>query len=91
MPLSRSERKLRARAAAHTMHARNDVQATTKAGRDAFLARFEREVDPDETLDLTERSRRAEHARRAHFAALALKSATARRKRREQSSGNGAA
>lgn len=67
------------------MHATHDSRRTSAAGRRAFLDRFEREVDPDGTLPPAERSRRAEHARRAYFAGLALKSATARRKRRESS------
>lgn len=43
------------------------------------MARFEREVDPDGVLDEEERARRADHARRAHFTALAYKSAKVRR------------
>jgi hypothetical protein len=50
--------------------------------RQAFLDRFEREVDPDGTLPPAERARRAEHARKAYFAKLALKSAQARRRRK---------
>lgn len=68
--------------AAHMMNARNDPRVTTQAGRAAFLARFEREVDPDGRLNPEERDRRAAHARRAYFLALSLKSAQARRKRR---------
>ena len=49
--LSPAERSLRARLAAHTMHARNDARQTTVAARTAFLARFEAEVDPDGALD----------------------------------------
>jgi hypothetical protein len=80
--LSPAERSLRARLAAHTMHARNDAGQTTVAARTAFLARFEAEVDPDGALDPEERRRRAEHARRAYFTRLALASAKARRTRR---------
>lgn len=72
------QRTLRARIAAHAMHARHDTQKTTSAGREAFLARFEREVDPDGTLPPAERARRAEHARKAYFTGLALKSSRAR-------------
>ena len=81
--LSPAERCLRARLAAHTMHARNDARQTTRAARTAFLARFEAEVDPDGALDPEERRRRAEHARRAYFTRLALASAKARRARRQ--------
>lgn len=45
------------------------------------MAKFEREVDPDGILTPAERTRRAESARKAYFARLALKSATARRRR----------
>ena len=56
-----------------------DPSARTAPARRAFEQRFEDEVDPDRTLPDAERARRAEHARKAYFAALALKSARARR------------
>lgn len=61
-----SERVLRARLAAYTMHARYDTRETTAAARAAFLDRFEHEVDPDGTLSAAERQRprRRKHARR---------------------------
>jgi hypothetical protein len=77
--LSPAERSLRARLAAHSMHARHDARETTAKARATFLARFEREVDPDGTLPPQERARRAEHARSAYFARLSLASARARR------------
>jgi hypothetical protein len=46
-----------------------------------MLDKFERLVDPDGTLPAAERTRRAKHARTAHFKRLALKSAQARRRR----------
>jgi hypothetical protein len=64
------------------MHAKYDSRQTSANGRAAFLTRFEREVDPDGTLDPQERARRAEHARSAHFARLALASAKAKRQKR---------
>jgi hypothetical protein len=63
----------------HRRHAQG--KTSTSAGTSAFLARFEREVDPEGVLPLEERARRAEYARKAHFADLALKSARARRGR----------
>ncbi len=72
---------MRARAAAYALHARTDPRETTRAARHPFLARFEREVDPDGLLPHSERSRRAEAARKAYFTALALKSSRARQKR----------
>ncbi len=80
MALTPSERSLRARLAAHTLHARVDPTAHTAPARKAFLARFEREVDPDGILSTAERARRAEHARKAYFTRLALRSAQARRR-----------
>jgi hypothetical protein len=46
------------------------------------MARFEREADPDGTLDPAECARRAEHLRRAYFAKLALASSRARAARK---------
>jgi hypothetical protein len=80
--LTPEQRKLRARLAAHTLHAKvTDPAAHTAAARREFLNRFEREVDPDGVLSPDERARRAEHARKAYFARLALASAKARRGR----------
>ena len=77
--LTPAERSLRARIGAHKLHEQG--KTNTAPAREAFLSRFEREVDPDGALDPAERAKRAEHARKAYFAGLALKSATARRKR----------
>lgn len=77
--LTPSERSLRARMAAHALHAKGATN--TAPARKAFLERFEREVDPDGVLDPQERARRAEHAKKAYFAKLALASSVARRKR----------
>ncbi|GAA4238143.1 hypothetical protein GCM10022254_52860 [Actinomadura meridiana] len=57
-----------------------DRKKRTKPGRDAFLARFEREVDPEGALPLEERQRRAELAKRAYMLRLAKRSAQARRR-----------
>jgi hypothetical protein len=61
--------------------ARHPADELTRAARDGFLARFEREVDPQNALAPEERARRAIAARRAHMARLAHKSAQARRRR----------
>lgn len=69
-----------ARIASHAMWAHcNDPAAHTLPAREAFLYRFEVEVDPDGALPPAERARRAEHARKAYFLRLALKSANARK------------
>ena len=88
--LSPSERKLRARLAAHSLHAKvADPVAHTAPARAAFWARFEREVDPDGTLDPAERNRRAEHARKAYYTRLSFQAAKARRSNRENAEGAG--
>jgi hypothetical protein len=53
--------------------------ARTRPGRQSFLSRFEREVDPHGTLPPEERRLRAQHALRAHMLRLAKRSAAARR------------
>ena len=71
--------------AAHMLHARiTDPAAHTKPARTAFLSRFEREVDPDGTLDSQERARRAEHAKKAYFLRLAQESRKARAAKRNK-------
>jgi hypothetical protein len=69
------------------MHARHDSRATTENARNAFLARFEAEVDPEGVLDSDERRRRAEHARSAYFTRLSLAASRARRRSRDRSVG----
>jgi len=56
-----------------------DRRARTRPARQAFLSRFEREVDPDGTLLPDERRKRAQHALRAHMLRLAKRSASVRR------------
>ena len=76
---SQTERHLTAQIAAHESWARTeDRSARTAAGRAGFLARFDLQVDPDGKLTTAERTRRAEHLRKAYFKRLALKSAKAR-------------
>jgi len=78
-----AERTLRARLAAHAMHATHDPREITQAAREAFMATFERQADPEGALDPEERRRRATHLRQAHYARLALAAAAARRRKRE--------
>lgn len=73
-----AERSLRARIAAHHLHAQG--KTNTVAARKAALDRFEKQVDPEGLLPEEERQRRAQHALRAHMQSLALRSARARRK-----------
>jgi hypothetical protein len=78
-----NDRILRARMAAHLLHAQiSDPAKHTAPARAAFLSRFEREVDPEGILDPKERARRAEHAKKAYFLKLALASRKARAAKR---------
>lgn len=78
MALSGEAKSRQCRAAAYRMHSMHDSRQVTRKAREAFLARFEREVDPEGRLPLAERIRRAELAKRAYFMGLAAKSAKAR-------------
>ena len=81
--LTPEERALRAKIAAHALHSKRDPRETTAKARQTFLARFEAEVDPNNTLDPVERLRRAEQARKEHFARMAYHSAKARREKKD--------
>ena len=72
---------LRGRIGAYGLQAMYDSRELTRSARQAFDARFEREVDPNHELADAERLRRAAAARRAYFAQLAYKSALKRVKR----------
>jgi len=81
-PSDPRERSLRARVAAYSLHARHDPRQTTAKARATFMNSFERLVDPDGKLPLSERLRRADAARRAHYARLARLSHVTRQSRR---------
>jgi hypothetical protein len=73
---------LRAQIAAHTKWAYTpDRTAATASARDAFLGRFEKQVDPEGTMDPRERRKRAENAKKAYFLALSHRAVAARRAR----------
>ncbi len=73
---------LRARIAAHTLHAQRDSRELTQAARDARWEGYLSRVDPDRKLTDAERTRRAESARAADMSRLALKSSQARAARK---------
>ena len=77
--LTPTQRTLRARAAAYALHAQGGT--STKAGTTAFLARFEKQVDPDCVLRPEERARRATFARKGYMAGLSLKASRAKTKK----------
>jgi hypothetical protein len=77
------QRRLAAQIAVHTSWANTkDRTARTAPATAAFMRRFEKQVDPEGVMDPQTRAKAAESARRAYFLALALKSANARRRRR---------
>ena len=82
MPYLRKADRLQiAKIAAHTSWANTpDPTARTQPARDAFLKRFEDEVDPERRLSPEVRAKRAESAKKAYFAQMALKSAQVRRR-----------
>lgn len=78
---------LAGRIGAHESWARTpDRSARTRPAREAFIARFERQVDPDGLLSPAERATRAEHARIAYMTRLSLKAAAARARKRKAAS-----
>lgn len=83
-PLTPEQRSLRSSIAAYTRWSRtDDTTKATAPARKAFMARFERAVDPEGTLSPDDRARRAEAAMKAHFKAMALASSKNRARRLE--------
>ena len=74
MPLTPSQAAQRGRIGALRLHATHDPRVTTAPSRAVIAAnlnaRLLAEIDPDGTLDLAERERRLQYARRAHFTQL---------------------
>jgi hypothetical protein len=94
MALTPAERRIRSRMGAYALHKTiSDEVKFTAPARQAFLNRFEREVDPDGRLDPVERARLAGHARREHMQRLAMASvrSSAARKRKADGIGRGSA
>lgn len=86
MPDNRTteERSLAARIAANTRWGNTPDRAkATEPARRGLRAKFERQVDPDGTLDPAERERRVDSLMRAHMQRLSLKATQARRARRQ--------
>lgn len=76
------QKSLHMSAAAHASWANTgDRTARTAKARAAAEKRFELIVDPEGKLPEHERMKRAESARKAHYAKMAIASAKARRKR----------
>ncbi len=67
-----------------TTASRHDSRELTRPARETYRRSFETLVDPDGTLTLEERQRRAEALRRCHFVRLARLSVRARARRRNK-------
>ncbi len=80
--LDPAQRSLFGRLGAASLHAQG--KTNTAPARAALQAKFLREVDPDEVLPEAERQRRATHARKAYYTRLAMKSAQARRAKKQR-------
>jgi hypothetical protein len=77
--LTEQQRVRRARIAAHASWANTaDRQGRTAPATSAFLARFEKQVDPLGVLEPEIRTQMALHARRAYMLQLAERSAKSR-------------
>jgi hypothetical protein len=77
--LTSSDRILRAKIAAHALHAQRDSRELTAGARAAYWQSLLAQVDPEHVLDEPERVRRAESLRRSRLYAASLKSAQTRR------------
>jgi hypothetical protein len=75
-----AQRKIRARMGGLATRAAGHVNV--QPSHDAFLRRFEDQVDPDRILPHDERARRALAARKVHMGRLALRSSLSRSKRK---------
>jgi hypothetical protein len=83
VPLTESERALRATKAAHTRWAKEDPAVNAERGQAGLRARFDREArETAPGLTEAEYARRAHHLYMAHMAGIAFASAKARKARR---------
>lgn len=78
-------RSARGRYGAHVMHSKHDGREITAAATAAgpqSIAYWRKRVDPEGVLDEPERERRAQHAKKAHYARLSMLAAAAKRARK---------
>lgn len=80
--LTPEQRSQRAKAAALSRWANEDPTRQSLVLQRGIRAKFEREVDPNNELTPQERARRADAARKAHMARIALKSSRVRAARK---------
>jgi hypothetical protein len=82
-PEERTAKSLGGRIGANSRWAAaKDRVAATQPARDGLLGKFEREVDPDRTLDPIERAKRVDNALKAHMARMTLRSVQVRARRK---------
>lgn len=87
--LTPDERRLRAQAAANTRWSKAGArEAHSEKIRQTRVDLYERQVDPDGTLEPAMRRQLAENALRADMARLALASSKARRARKKGGTGD---
>ena len=80
--LTPGQRQTRSRQASYTSWAKTeDRTKRTAPGRAGMLRKFEDQVDPERTLTLEERAKRAEAARMAFYTRLSMLGVKARRGR----------
>jgi hypothetical protein len=75
------DRAVIARQGGYAVQAKYDSHELTRPAREAWLSKWELEVDPDQVLIPAERSRRAQAAMKAYMIGLSRKSAKARAKK----------
>lgn len=79
MSLTPEQRAMRSRLAAHVRWSKaRDRSAELAKARQAFMSRFEQEVDPNGEMTPEARALAAESARKAYYTRLAYKSALSR-------------
>ena len=83
MSVTPEVRRLAKQKAAHTRWSREDPKPALAKVREGRTRKYENQVDPDRILPEAERQRRAESAFKADMAGLALKSAQARKRRKQ--------
>ena len=75
------ERSRAARIAALARWSREDPQASAERGQVGLRRKFEREIDPDGTLEPADLATRVDRAIRAHMIKLSARGVAARRAR----------
>lgn len=78
---NRTEASLAGKIGGYTLHPRYDSREIAARATAGFYGSFQKKVDPEGLLPPDERLRRAEMARKAHFARLSLAGVKARQRK----------